>query len=164
ELRCCTNTSDRIDAMSGDQQKPAGYGHDRKGAAGGETVDQGRVHVAHKAPADAVDGAAKGPKTVTFTLDGHEVEAHEGETIWQVADGVGTDIPHLSYSPEPGYRADGNCRACMVEIEGERVLAASCIRKPAAGMKVKSASDRAKAARAMVFDLLISDQPDRATQ
>ena len=47
-------------------------------------------------------------------------------------------IPHLCYSPEPGYRADGNCRACMVEIEGERVLAASCIRKPAAGMKVKS--------------------------
>ena len=33
-------------------------------------------------------------------------------------------------SPEPGYRADGNCRACMVEIEGERVLAASCSRKP----------------------------------
>src|SRR5262249_30643434 len=66
------------------------------------------------------------------------------------------------YSPEPGYRADGNCRACMVEIEGERVLAASCIRKPAAGMKVKATSDRAKQARKMVFDLLVSDQPDRA--
>ena len=50
----------------------------------------------------------------------------------------GTDIPHLCYSPEPGYRADGNCRACMVEIEGERVLAASCIRKPSPGMKVKT--------------------------
>src|SRR5712691_6618246 len=102
--------------------------------------------------------------SVKFTLDGREVEAREGETIWQVAQRLGTDIPHLCYSPDPGYRADGNCRACMVEIEGERVLAASCIRKPAAGMKVKSASDRAKNARAMVFDLLISDQPDRATQ
>src|ERR1017187_2402601 len=102
-------------------------------------------------------------KSVKFILDGKEVEALEGETIWQVAKRLGTDIPHLCYSPEPGYRADGNCRACMVEIEGERVLAASCIRKPAAGMKVKAASERAKTARAMVFELLISDQPDRKT-
>ena len=88
-----------------------------------------------------------------------EVEARDGETIWQVAKRLGTDIPHLCYSPEPGYRADGNCRACMVEIEGERVLAASCIRKPTPGMKVKTASERAKTARAMVFELLIADQP-----
>jgi formate dehydrogenase major subunit len=100
---------------------------------------------------------------VKFILDGKEVEAHEGETIWQVAKRLGTDIPHLCYSPEPGYRADGNCRACMVEIEGERVLAASCIRKATAGMKVKAASERAKTARAMVFELLISDQPARKT-
>jgi len=100
-------------------------------------------------------------KTVKFTLDGREVEARDGETIWQVAKRLGTDIPHLCYSPEPGYRADGNCRACMVEIEGERVLAASCIRKPAEGMKVKSASERAKTARKMVFELLMSDQPKR---
>ena len=67
---------------------------------------------------------------IRFTLNGQEVEAQEGETIWQVAHRLGEEIPHLCYSPEPGYRADGNCRACMVEIEGERVLAASCIRKP----------------------------------
>ncbi len=47
----------------------------------------------------------------------------------------------------------------MVEIEGERVLAASCIREPSEGMKVKAASERAKTARQMVFELLISDQP-----
>jgi formate dehydrogenase major subunit len=110
-------------------------------------------------------GNGKGKsKIITFTLDGREVEAHDGETIWQAAKRLGTDIPHLCYSPEPGYRADGNCRACMVEIEGERVLAASCIRKPTEGMKVRSASDRARQARKMVFDLLVSDQPDRATQ
>jgi formate dehydrogenase major subunit len=102
-------------------------------------------------------------KTIAFTLDGQEVEAREGETLWQVAKRLGTDIPHLCYSPEPGYRPDGNCRACMVEIEGERVLAASCIRKPAPGMKVKTASDRAKASRKMVFELLIADQPERTT-
>ncbi len=84
-----------------------------------------------------------------------EVEAEPGETIWQVADRQGIEIPHLCWLPEPGYRADGNCRACMVEIEGERVLAASCIRKPAPGMKVATASERAKTARRMVFELLV---------
>jgi formate dehydrogenase major subunit len=102
-------------------------------------------------------------KPITFTLDGREVEATPGETIWQVASRLGITIPHLCYSPEPGYRPDGNCRACMVEIEGERVLAASCIRPPTPGMKVKTASDRAKASREMVFELLIADQPDRNT-
>ena len=100
--------------------------------------------------------------SIRFTLDGNEVEAHAGETIWQVAKRLGTDIPHLCYSPEPGYRADGNCRACMVEIEGERVLAASCIRKPSPGMKVSSASERAAASRAMVMELLLADQLARA--
>jgi formate dehydrogenase major subunit len=106
------------------------------------------------------NGAAK---PVKFFLDGCEVEARAGETIWQAAKRVGVDIPHLCYSPEPGYRADGNCRACMVEIEGERVLAASCIRAPSEGMKVKVASDRAKTARKMVFELLAADQPRRET-
>jgi formate dehydrogenase major subunit len=100
-------------------------------------------------------------ETLTFTLDGRKVSAREGETIWQVAKREGLDIPHLCYSPEPGYRADGNCRACMVEIEGERVLAASCIRKPAPGMKVNVSNHRATTARKMVFDLLASDQPAR---
>jgi formate dehydrogenase major subunit len=98
---------------------------------------------------------------IKFTLDGREVKARPGETIWQVAKREGIDIPHLCWLPEPGYRADGNCRVCMVEIEGERVLAASCIRKPAAGMKVVTGSDRAKTARKMVMELLLADQPER---
>jgi len=100
---------------------------------------------------------------ILFELDGQQVEARPGETIWQVADRLGTEIPHLCYAPEPGYRADGNCRACMVEIEGERVLAPSCIRTPAPGMRVKSATERARKARRMVIELLIADQPQRAT-
>jgi len=103
------------------------------------------------------------PAIIKFTLDGREVECGTGETIWQVAQRLGTSIPHLCYSPEPGYRPDGNCRACMVEIEGERVLAASCIRKPTGGMKVRTASERAKFSRQMVFELLVSDQPERKT-
>ncbi|HKQ95766.1 MAG TPA: formate dehydrogenase subunit alpha [Aestuariivirgaceae bacterium] len=96
---------------------------------------------------------------VTFELDGSIVEARAGESIWQVAQRLGTAIPHLCWKDAPGYRADGNCRACMVEVEGERVLAASCIRKPAEGMKVKTQSARAEAARAMVMELLVTDQP-----
>src|ERR1700693_3592728 len=99
---------------------------------------------------------------IKFNLDGGEVEAEPGETIWRVANRLGTEIPHLCWLPKPGSRPDGNCRACMVEIEGERVLAASCIRPPAAGMKVHSASERAKASRSLVFELLVGDQPDRA--
>ena len=99
--------------------------------------------------------------TITFELDGRSVEAKPGETIWQVAQRHGTTIPHLCWHPAPGYRADGNCRACMVEVEGERVLAASCQRKPVADMKVKTATDRAKKSREMVFELLAADQPAR---
>jgi formate dehydrogenase major subunit len=94
---------------------------------------------------------------ITFTLDGREVAANDGETIWQVAKRTGTRIPHLCYLDAPGYRADGNCRACMVEIEGERVLAASCIRKPTEGMVVRTDGERAEKSRAMVFELLASD-------
>ena len=98
---------------------------------------------------------------ILFSLDGKEVEAQPGETVWEVADRQGTEIPHLCHSPQPGYRADGNCRACMVEIEGERTLAASCIRTPAAGMKVTTGSERARTARRMVMELLLADQPAR---
>jgi formate dehydrogenase major subunit len=100
---------------------------------------------------------------LTFELDGAQVEARPGETIWDVARRVGTEIPHLCHRPEPGYRPDGNCRACMVEIEGERVLAASCERTPAVGMKVHSQSKRAVRSRAMVMELLVADQPARLT-
>ncbi len=98
-----------------------------------------------------------------FTLDGREVEAAPGETLWQAAERHGTVLPHLCYDPQAGYRPDGNCRACMVEVEGERVLAASCIRRPASGMKVHTDSERARSARRMVMELLVADQPARET-
>ncbi len=98
---------------------------------------------------------------IKFTLDGQEVEARPGETIWQVAKRQGTLIPHLCHKDAPGYRPDGNCRACMVEIDGERVLAASCIRQPSAGMIVRSESERAIKSRKLVTELLLADQPAR---
>ena len=99
---------------------------------------------------------------IRFTLDGREVEAAPGETIWEVARRAGTLIPHLCHKDAPGYRSDGNCRACMVEIEGERVLAPSCIRKPADGMVVSSQGARETQARRMVVEMLMADQPERA--
>ncbi|MDP2581080.1 formate dehydrogenase subunit alpha [Shimia thalassica] len=98
-------------------------------------------------------------ETIKFTLDGETVEAKAGETIWEVANGRGLVIPHLCHKPAPGYRPDGNCRACMVEIEGERTLAASCIREPADGMVVTTNSARATSARKLVVEMLVADQP-----
>ncbi|MCC4296897.1 formate dehydrogenase subunit alpha [Aurantimonas coralicida] len=94
---------------------------------------------------------------ITFELDGKSVAADAGETIWEVAKREGTRIPHLCHVDMPGYRPDGNCRACMVEIDGERVLAASCIRKPAEGMVVRTATERAVKSRQMVVELLASN-------
>jgi formate dehydrogenase major subunit len=110
-----------------------------------------------------VAGVTADIQRLTFELDGVAVEAAPDETIWDVARRVGTAIPHLCHRPQPGYRPDGNCRACMVEIEGERVLAASCKRAPAIGMKVHTQSERAVKSRALVMELLVADQPARET-
>ena len=110
-----------------------------------------------------MDDLTPKPKTVTFTLDDEQVTTESGNTIWQAAIACGTDIPHLCYKIGNGYRADGNCRACMVEIEGERVLAASCQRKVSEGMVVSTSSKRAQTAQKMVMELLVADQPIRAT-
>ena len=95
--------------------------------------------------------------TVPFTLDGRELEAQAGETILQAAQRHGVAIPHLCY--RDGLAPDGNCRACVVEIEGERVLAPSCCRVPAPGMKVHARGDRALQAQRMVLELLAADVP-----
>jgi formate dehydrogenase major subunit len=94
---------------------------------------------------------------VTFTLNGSAVSARDDETILQAADRHGVAIPRLCY--KDGYRPDGNCRICMVEIEGERVLAPSCCRRPAEGMVVTSSSERAVQSQKLVAELLLGDMP-----
>ena len=98
--------------------------------------------------------------SVTFSLDGQDVTVPEDTTIWEAAHGNGLTIPHLCHKPAPGYRPDGNCRACMVEVEGERTLVASCIRPVAEGMVVKTDTERAEKSRKLVVELLAADQPD----
>jgi formate dehydrogenase major subunit len=151
-----------------ENEKPAGYGHDRKGAAGGPAIGDGKPNVAHTVAADKVAGEGKPSQDAktdtktdakTFFIDGHEIDIRPGETIFRAARRLDIKLPHLCYSPQPGYRADGNCRVCMVEVEGERVLAASCIRTPSPGMKVSTQTERARTARQMVAELLLTDQP-----
>lgn len=94
----------------------------------------------------------------TFTLDGRTLDARPGETILQAAQRHGVEIPHLCYTD--GLRPDGNCRACVVEISGERALAPSCCRTPTDGMEVSSHSERARHSQKMVLELLRADVTD----
>ena len=96
---------------------------------------------------------------VEFKLNGKDVVAYGDETIIQAAKRHGVEIPHLCY--KDGMRPDGNCRACMVEVKGERVLAPSCCRKPAKGMEVTTDSPRAVHSQKMVLELLLSDMPEK---
>jgi len=98
-------------------------------------------------------------EAIAFKLDGREVVGSSAETILQTAKRHGVEIPHLCY--KEGLRPDGNCRACVVEVKGERVLAASCCRRPAKGMEVQTASARARASQKMVLELLLSDMPEK---
>jgi formate dehydrogenase major subunit len=102
-------------------------------------------------------GRAAVAEAIAFTLDGVELAALPGETILQTAERHDIRIPHLCYTE--GMREDGNCRACVVEIKGERVLAPSCCRKPTAGMQVSAASSRARLSQRMVLELLLADAP-----
>ena len=95
------------------------------------------------------------PAAVPFTLNGRAATAYPGESILQAARRLGIEMPHLCY--KDGLRADGNCRACMVEIDGERVLAPSCCRSPTEGMRVTTDSERAHHARKLVLELLQSE-------
>ena len=105
-------------------------------------------------------GTAAATMPVEFTLNGRTIIGAEQETILETARRHGVEIPHLCYTQ--GLRADGNCRACVVEVKGERVLAPSCCRYPKTGMEVTTDSARALTSQKMVLELLLSDIPDRS--
>jgi formate dehydrogenase major subunit len=95
---------------------------------------------------------------IEFKLNGRTVIGRPDETIIETARKNGVEIPHLCY--KPGLRPDGNCRACVVEIKGERVLAPSCCRYPKEGMEVTTDNPRALTSQKMVLELLLSDMPE----
>jgi formate dehydrogenase major subunit len=97
-------------------------------------------------------------ETVTFELDGRQVSAPAGESLLEAARREGVEIPHLCH--KPGLQPAGNCRACMVEIVGERTLAPACCRTAMPGMKVRTDSERALKSQRLVLELLQSDMPE----
>ncbi len=103
--------------------------------------------------------ASLSKNSVEFELNGMPVRAINGETILEAAARAGVEIPHLCY--KPGLRSDGNCRACVVEIKGERVLAPACCRFPANGMQVLSDNQRVQSSQRMVLELLLADMPEK---
>ena len=97
--------------------------------------------------------------TIQFTLNGQNVEAPAGQSIFNIAKDLGIDIPHLCH--KEGLLPDGNCRACVVEIEGERTLAPSCCRSATPGMQVHTQSERAVKSQKMVLEMLLADLPEQ---
>ena len=106
------------------------------------------------------EAAALDAPVVSFKLNGREVSARADELLIEVAAREGVQIPRLCY--KPGLAEVGNCRACVVEIDGERVLAPSCCRTPAAGMNVTTDSERATKSQKLVLELLLADMPETA--
>ncbi len=97
--------------------------------------------------------------SVSFTLNGQAVSAPAGQSIFKIAKDLGIAIPHLCH--QEGLAPDGNCRACVVEIEGERTLAPSCCRSATSGMRVETDSPRARKSQQMVLEMLLADLPEQ---
>ncbi len=97
---------------------------------------------------------------IEFKLNGTTVVGRPDEPIITTAQKHGVEIPHLCHGGN--QRSDGNCRSCVVEIKGERVLAPSCCRYPSAGMEVTTNSPRALASQKMVLELLLSDMTEKS--
>src|SRR5438552_14518502 len=95
---------------------------------------------------------------IEFKLNGQTVVGRPDEKIIETAKKHGGTIPHLCHGGN--QRSDGNCRACVVEIKGERALAPSCCRFPTQGMEVTTDSARALASQKMVLELLLADMPE----
>ncbi|OAI50805.1 formate dehydrogenase [Betaproteobacteria bacterium SCGC AG-212-J23] len=95
---------------------------------------------------------------IEFKLNGQTVIGRPDEKIIETAKKHGVTIPHLCHGGN--QRSDGNCRACVVEIKGERALAPSCCRYPTVGMEVTTNSPRALTSQKMVLELLMSDMAE----
>lgn len=94
-------------------------------------------------------------KLITLTIDGTEVKVKEGATILDAARQANIDIPTLCFLKE--INEMGDCRMCIVEVEGRKGFATSCIQKAEEGMVVHTHTPAVLEARRMVLDLIISN-------
>lgn len=100
--------------------------------------------------------------TVKLIIDNKEVEVEKGMTILDAAKKVGVHIPtlcHMKLHDMGIENKPGGCRVCVVEVEGRRNLAPSCVTEAADGMKINTHSMRVVNARRTITELLISDHP-----
>ena len=96
---------------------------------------------------------------ISFRLNGEAVSADPDETLFDIARRTGLNLPHLCSGYHRHNRADGSCRLCVVEVEGERTLTAACMRTPVEGMVVHTHSERVNRSRSMIMELLLADHP-----
>ena len=96
-------------------------------------------------------------KTVTLTINGQEVQGREGDTILEVAQSAGVDIPTLCHDPR--LEPYGACRMCLVEVEGARGPMASCGTAIREGMKVETHSEKIMKMRKFILELLLTNHP-----
>jgi len=94
---------------------------------------------------------------ITLTINGQTVQAPKNATILEAARSAGIHIPTLCYHSE--LAPEGACRLCVVEATGARTLVASCVYPVAEGMVVKTNTDKVRAARRMVVELLLANHP-----
>ena len=91
-------------------------------------------------------------RMLTATIDGREVQAPEGTTILEACRRLAIDTPTLCYLET--LTPVNVCRACVVEVEGSRVLVPACSRKLEAGMKIQTDSERVRHSRRVVLEFL----------
>lgn len=94
---------------------------------------------------------------ITLTIDGNSIQAAPGTTVMEAALAHGIDIPRLCYHPE--LSISGNCRLCMVEVEGWLNPTISCSLECQEGMVVRTQSAQLTAIRREILGLLLSDHP-----
>ena len=94
---------------------------------------------------------------VHLEINGHVTEVEPGTTILQAAEQQHIDIPTMCYLE--GINQVGACRMCAVEVEGRPRLMTACETEVTEGMVVRTNSARARHAREVLFELLMSDHP-----
>ena len=96
-------------------------------------------------------------KSVTLTIDGKPVTVPKGTTVLQACEQAQSPVPFYCY--HPGLSIAGNCRICLVEIEGTPKLQISCYTTAADGMKVHTTSDKTLNGRRDVLEFLLINHP-----
>ncbi len=140
-------------------QKPAGYGHDHKGTVTDGAVGGGKPGVAHTVAADKSAGEGKAPTAKTYFIDGHEIDIRKARPSSAPRAGSTSSCRICATRRSPATGRTATAASAWSRSRASACSPRSCLRTPTPGMKVKTDTDRAKTARKMVTELLLTDQP-----